>query len=288
MIHVPSSGCSDSAAMAENAVLSAILTGLSGKAVEYFRAEAGRDSAFQLTSMSQRSYSTIYFFELTGKRKVAEPRPAIAVKVYRDRSSGMESAQLQYRSLLLLWPSFRDGASFGLPKPLDYFSDMPALVMERVSGSSLQELFSKMKVMPSHQRMLASACRHTGHWLTRLHVATSLVPGKLNAEEKLVHATSNLMKLESMGFSHDLCHRSADFLKRQADRLAFSETKMALVHGDFTVDNVMVDGDRIVGLDLTRLDHNAIEHDLATFLNSLRLLRLTMPLPRALLNRCSE
>jgi tRNA A-37 threonylcarbamoyl transferase component Bud32 len=200
----------------------------------------------------------------------------------------METAELQYRALVSLWPQFGNAANFSLPQPLDYFSDLPALVMERVKGASLQQLFGKIVVMPSRRRSLVSTCERTGRWLSHLHVATSIVPGKLNVEEKLVHATANLAKLESMGFSSELCRQCADFLNRQADRVALAETKMALVHGDFTVDNVMVDGDRIVALDLTGRDHNAIEHDLATFLNSLRLLRMTMPTPRALLDRCGD
>ena len=274
--------------MTENGELSALLAKLEGKAAHYFPAEVGSDSTFELTGVSARSYSTIYFFQLAGTRKVTASRPAIAVKVFREKSQGMETAELQYRALVSLSPQFGNGANFSLPQPLDYFSDLPALVMERVRGTTLQQLFGKIIVMPSRRRNLTLACERTGRWLSQLHAVTSIVPGKLNVEEKLVHATTNLAKLGSMGFSSELRRQCADLLDWQADQLAPAESKMALVHGDFTVDNVMVDGDRIVALDLTGRDYNAIEHDLATFLNSLRLLRLTMPVPRALLNRCGE
>jgi len=276
--------------MIENAELNTIFSRLSGKAPQYFPAEADSDSSFQLSGLSQRNYSTIYFFDLTGNRSIPPFRPAIAVKIFHERTSGVETAALQYRSLASLWPRFRGGgnSNIGLPQPLDYFSDLPALVMERVRGSSLQALFSKMNILPSQRRQLTSACARTGQWLRELHRVTSVGQGRLVVEEKLAHASANLARLETMGFSPELCRRSADFLKRQADQLSIAESHLALVHGDFTVDNVMVDGDRIVALDLTGRDHNAIEHDLATFLNSLRLLRLTMPVSRALLSRCSH
>jgi hypothetical protein len=48
--------------MTENGELSTVLTKLEGKAAQYFPAEVGGDSTFQLTGVSARSYSTIYFF----------------------------------------------------------------------------------------------------------------------------------------------------------------------------------------------------------------------------------
>jgi len=274
--------------MAQNTELSAILAKLSGNGLRYFPATLGDDAAFQLTGVSQRSYSTIYFFDLMGERNILDPKPSIAVKVYRDQVLAMNTPELQYRSLTSLWPKFRDDAELGLPQPLDYFSDLPALVMERVKGNSLQALFSKINILPSHRRTLASACMRTGRWLAKLHHATSLAPGKLDVKQKLADAKDNLVKLESMGFASELCGKSVQRLDLLAGQLSVEETPMALVHGDFTVDNIVVDGERIVALDLTGRDHNAIEHDLATFLNSLRLLRLTMPLSQSLLNRCSD
>jgi Ser/Thr protein kinase RdoA (MazF antagonist) len=60
---------------------------------------------------------------------------------------------------------------------------------------------------------------------------------------------------------------------------------MSRVHGDFTIDNLLLDADRIAGLDMWAVDTNAIYHDMATFLNSLILLRLTRPMSWAVLSQ---
>ncbi len=261
---------------------------LSSKIGTYFPEVTGGTPTFQLTRVNRRTYSTICFFHLAvDTMSEAEP-PGVAVKCYRKQGGGADLANSQYSSLLSIWPVFGNGGPLSVPRPLDFFPDLPALVMERVEGEPLQKMIRKYYFSIKRRPALARACRSSGEWLRRFHHATREASGRLDVEAKQDQAMVNVLTLESQGFTAGLCRQMETFLVWRAKDVIGTDMEMALIHGDFTVDNVLLDGNKIIVLDLHGKDCNAIYHDLATFLNSLELMRLCWPLWGSFIDLCAK
>ena len=259
---------------------------ISQNIVDYFPKLKGRPHSLQLAELSRRQYSTICFFELSESDHADGPMPGIAVKIFSEDDG--ETAKWQYSALKTIWPAFADGGPLSIPRPLDYFDDLPAVVMERVDGTSLQELFGLLTWLPQRSSEVVAACHASGRWLRRFHLTTRLDPASLDAVKKLKSAQTNLAELEKRGLPETLCHEILAALRYDACKLTDIRLEKAMVHGDFTVDNVLKNQDRCFVLDITGKDHNSIYHDLATFLNSLLLIGLSSPISLPVFGRCGE
>ena len=271
----------------QNTDVDKIKARLGPKLDQYFP-ECGKNlPTLHLATVSHRSYSDLYLFRTSlngggGSR-------GLAVKVFLPASGGQDAARLQFAALNSVWPAFRTSKTMTIPQPLDYFPELSAIVTERVQGRPLQQLFKTVALMPEQKAGLARLTEQSGQWLRKFHAATSLPPGRLHLDGKLESLRANLDLLQTFGFSVDLCRQVATCLNSLAKDIRNLELGMASVHGDFTVDNVLFDGKRIITIDLGGRDRNAVYHDIATFLNSLALIGLTWPLRRrSLVERCSR
>ena len=257
---------------------------LDGNLSKYFPESGNNPPGIELAEVSHRSYSSLYLFR-TSRNGDAN---GLAVKVFLPASGGRDAARLQYAALNSVWPAFRTSTTLAIPRPLDYFPELSAIVTESVQGRSLQQIFRTMPVLPGQKTGLARLTEQAGQWLRKFHAATALPSGPLDVDNKLKSLRANLGLLEVSGFSVDLCRRLEAVLDSLAKNIRDIDLDMAAVHGDFTMDNVLFDGKRIIAIDLGGKDKNAIYHDIATFLNSLSLIGLTWPASRRLLDRSGQ
>lgn len=274
--------------MAQTAELAEIEARLSNKAGVYFPELSDSAATFYFAGVSRRSYSTVYFFQVSSNRGAGSPKQGIAVKLFSKRREDEANAKSQFAALLSAWPAFHDAEMLAIPRPLEFFTDLPALVMERVRGESLQEILKKSALLPGRRSASAAGCKRSGQWLRHFHDATWLQPGRLDVAEKLRHAQASLAGFAALGFPAELCRQISTSLETRARSLSDIDMAMATVHGDFTVDNVLLDGARITALDISGKDRNAIYHDVATFLNSLCLIRMSWPVSRSLVKNCGH
>lgn len=255
---------------------------------EYFPELSGEYLNFDFCTLKHAAYSTVYFFRAK-QQSTTGNSVGIVVKVYSNRHDWKELSKAQYAALQTAWPLFKDSQEFGLPRPLDFFSHMPALVMEEVLGKSLQKMFHPVYwISPKHFRAIVNASWGCGKWLQYFHQRTALSSLTLDLEYKQGGAMANLARLESLGIPKDLLDKIEYSLEQKAHALAGVDLPAALVHGDFTADNVLIHRDRFSAVDLWAKDQNAIYHDLATFLNSLTIIRLAVPVPAWLIRSCSQ
>jgi Ser/Thr protein kinase RdoA (MazF antagonist) len=124
--------------------------------------------------------------------------------------------------------------------------------------------------------------------LRQFHFATSAEPAPLDVYDKRRQAETNLIEFENLGFTSKLCGAIRDALDADLGKLVNLPLDKAMVHGDFSVDNVLKDGDRYIVLDISGKYRNSVYHDIATFLNSLSLIRLSSPLSIISLRRCVD
>ena len=257
------------------------------KIAEYFPELRGENLRLSFTALKRATYSTVYFFRSKSMSATQIP-VGVVVKVYSKQQNWDELSKAQYSVLRAMWPLFENSRAFGLPRPLDFFPDPPALVMEEVRGESLQRMFRSIWRFPIRFNDIVRACWGCGQWLYHFHNKTRLPPHALDLAEKRVGAHENLARLEAFDFSKELLRKVETSLTQKVLALTQVDLPKALVHGDFTVDNVLIDQKRTCVIDLTGRDQNAIYHDLATFLNSLRMLRLSLPIPTSFIRSCSK
>lgn len=106
----------------------------------------------------------------------------IAAKVYRPGKSNLEAAremaQQEYGNLREVHSIFSKKKLNGVPRPIGDFSELGAVVAEKLAGVPLQSVIMKAALLPGYadHGTLHAAARHTGEWLRKFHKATADMP----------------------------------------------------------------------------------------------------------------
>ena len=223
------------------------------------------ESQVRISKSTPRAYSDIYELEITdGKHKGRR----IVVKKTR-------SARREYDELLSAWQAFSAHSYYGVARPLDYLEDGSALVMEAVRGSSLQTIFTRCYWRAASVSSAESACQKAGKWLWLYHQTSPTTPPvSLDLDRKLSDFHRTWRDLAGVGFSEHAGEKIARRLPSMVEHLKAKLFASVRIHGDFTIDNVWLDEDRVVVLDISGARRNAPELDIGAFLNSLLLMRV--------------
>jgi hypothetical protein len=213
----------------------------------------------------RRVYSDVYRLAIGGGAREAKE---VVLKICGD-------AEIQHRAMVAAWPQFAQHQTLKIPRPLDYFPEGPAIVMEAVKGQSLQERLPFWDCLGHWSGTGETDCHRAGQWLRFYHGPGPLAEGHLEADSKVEDFESAVRKLTKAGV---VGRHGGDWVRQlrgDGETVRSRLLPIARVHGDFTIDNVLLDGPRVTGLDVWSVHTNAIYHDIASFLNSIELLRLT-------------
>jgi hypothetical protein len=253
----------------------ALLEQVRERAPAYFP-ELGPVRRLRTLAREQRRYSDVVWLRLEGDEARARD---VIVKV-------AEGAERQFDAMRRAHGGFATDGTLLVPRPLDYLPDGPAVVMERVPGTPLASLLRRALPWGRSRRSAEARCVQAGRWLARYHAATAAGgPRPLDADTKWDFLLESLASLDRAGVEPALLGRLLDALRPTAADAFARPRPVAGLHGDFTADNVLVDGERMIGIDVWGTFVNTVDHDLASFLNSLHLLRITWPLPGPTLGR---
>jgi len=219
--------------------------------------------------LSERANSRIYYVECS-----RYPFP-LAVKLClkpHQNVPDVVGARDQFRALQKAY-SKMGTQDFTVPRPIDLCHDEGMIVTEWMPGKSVTELLYSARYSPrSAPRLMIQA----GQWLRSFHEAFLLPPGILNVEERL----PVLLEMETHPASrHGTFFRAIDGLRQYAEAAAFQKLPRSWIHGDFKTDNLMVSGQRTVGMDVHVRHQNVCVYDIASFMNQLELTCLS---PRGL------
>jgi aminoglycoside phosphotransferase (APT) family kinase protein len=218
----------------------------------------------RISRKAQRAYSQIYEIQICHERHGAR---RVVVKASTN-------ARREYDELKALWEEFSVHSTCGIARPLDYFEDAPALVMEAIGGASLQTLFPRWYWRAKDVKRAESTCRLAGQWLCVYHkISTTSPVVSVDSGIKLADFQRTWEKLVTIGFSKRTGEKIFALLATMANDLAAKSFAQVRVHGDFSIDNVWLDGGKVVVLDISGTHRNVPELDISAFLNSLLLLR---------------
>jgi len=233
----------------------------------------------RVTGMCHRAYSDICRIAIGDGRR---PRREVVLKIF-------QGAEAQFRAMKAVWPYFASHPTWRIPRPLGWVEEGPALVMETASGTPLQDRLPRIAWGGPWLRAAEADCRRAGHWLRFYHdLGRTGQTAVLDVRRKWTDLEECLDQLADAGFKGRLRARLVDCLRPLAERLAHRRLPVSHVHGEFTLDNVLVDANTVTALDLGAETRNVVDHDIASFLNSLVFLRLTRPVPTAALRRLRQ
>ncbi len=196
----------------------------------------------------------------------------LAAKIYRASKCGAGGARgmakLEAGNLQQIYEIFQKRRLNGVPRPIGDFSDMGAVVSEKLTGLPLQSIIMKAALLPGYadRGILKEAARQTGAWLKSFHRATADMPepfdpsGLLNDLQKLCDNCRG----EGLddGAVHTILSGTKNILARSKKTLPASA-----VLCDFTPLNVVVTENGIGFSDFAKMKPRGNSyHDVAMFL----------------------
>ena len=153
------------------------------------------------------------------------------------------------------------------PTPLILCREHAVYAMAWASGQTATDLV----LAPTTDLELAEVLGGSaGGWLQRFHACKTL-PARQNDFATRLIFVKQLARTEARRDS--VLPRAANILVQCAENAAGVLMPASWVHGDMKSDNLLIDADRVTGLDVQMVDVNTVAYDLAPFLNHLYLLR---------------
>jgi hypothetical protein len=202
----------------------------------------------------------------------AEISERVAIKVYRSGKCGgnakgiarQENSNLQFVNQAVLARKKLDG----IPRVLGDYSELAAVVTEKIQGLPVQSIIMKAALLPgfADNGSIALVAQRAGEWLRTFHKSTADAPEPFDSTALI----ATLEKLCQSCQDEGLDQNSINLILNGA-RSALARTKKTLpssaVLCDFTPLNVVVTENAVGFCDFARMKRrgNSFE-DLATFL----------------------
>lgn len=155
---------------------------------------------------------------------------------------------------------------YQVPSPLFFDKEKGILVMNWVNGETLTERLIKFQTGSQIQSLVYSV----GNWVGMFHRVGPLEDGVFDLENKI----EVIKELQIQQLDDELITEAGEVLHKSAIMLHDHGVKCSWVHGDCKADNFIINGTITYGLDFNLKYQNAIELDIAQFLNNLELLSL--------------
>jgi hypothetical protein len=196
----------------------------------------------------------------------------LAAKVYRASKCGAQGARgmakLESGNLAQVYATFEKRRLTGVPRPIGDFTELGAVVSEKLTGLPLQSIIMKAALLPGYadRGILTEAARQTGAWLKSYHRATSDMPEPFDPTDLLAELEKLCTNCRGEGLDdaaiHTIVLGAKTILARSKKTLPSSA-----VLCDFTPLNVIITEDGIGFCDFAKMKpRGSSYHDVAMFL----------------------
>jgi hypothetical protein len=179
----------------------------------------------------------------------------------------------EYEALKLLYPRMPLIAKgCHVPRPLDFFYDLNALLTESVGNKSFREYLLKKNSKKSGVESLSDLCSTVagcGHWLGSFHEITKNGKFvKFDSSELIETFRRDFERLKRLGlFKFVLAELETTFYSLRLLNERFL-MPVAMWHYDFTPGHVFIDNNKITVIDILGLE-NAIYEDIGKWLSAM-------------------
>ena len=207
--------------------------------------------------------SKVYYAETTSC-----PFP-LAVKLCYTRNTGLPdpiSASEQFAALQALAALMPRDGPYAAPWPYKLDADSGLLAIEWVNGHTMTHYLKDFRTPVTQVKVVL---KRAGAGLRHFHATGYGAHATLDATKQHRLFASNL---SSSALRWDrVFMRACGLVERMADGIANQVFAVAVLHGDFKTDNLLLCGDRVVGLDIHAKDKGLVLWDIVPFLNRLGL-----------------
>jgi hypothetical protein len=152
--------------------------------------------------------------------------------------------------------------ALGVAQVVAFYRDVPALVWAEVEGTTLASLVEHLgRGMPGAGRLrrLEAACRNAGRWLRVLQEATPVERQQLSLQEMTDYVDIRLRRISELRPRRFGERWRAEIRRLFADAtLAPGDLRVAGIHGDYTLSNIMCGADRLVAIDVGRFGTGSV------------------------------
>jgi len=157
--------------------------------------------------------------------------------VFSDNNEGLT----EYRHLSQMWERLGPAGELRVPRPLDFYEDINALVMQRVGGERFSRVLLKecSRFAPDEAAArMADAARMCGEWLRAYHDTTADGTMAPFSGSFLADVQGKLDYFGQLGFPPGVARRVRETVERLADWGHARRIAVADRHGDYGPQNV--------------------------------------------------
>ncbi|HEX6792027.1 MAG TPA: aminoglycoside phosphotransferase family protein [Candidatus Krumholzibacteria bacterium] len=180
--------------------------------------------------------------------------------------------QAEFTNLRAMSARLESRGQLHVPRPLDYWEDVNALVTEHRPGMRFSARILSTPGWFSSRRTrhsLACTARQCGEWLRIYHDTTARGRGPALDERFMNIMRRDIARIPPRGSMHGLRPRIVAALETIQATLATATAPVSVRHGDFSPDNVHLDGDGICVFDLSHHASAPVHDDITFFLVTL-------------------
>ena len=211
----------------------------------------------------QGELSKVFYAEAEGF-----PFP-LAVKLCISHRTGQPNpadATEQFQALQTIAPLMLKDAPYAVPQPFKLDAPNGLVAIEWIDGRTLTSCIKDFRFPVDD---LLALVERAGIWLRHFHATGREIAASLDAKKQFSEFAASLAT--SSLRADRVFTRAYDQVERGVNSIATQEFSQARLHGDFKTDNLMLSGDRMIGMDIQARHKNLVLWDIVPFLNRLGL-----------------
>lgn len=224
-----------------------------------------------LSPLQSSQDSQIYEIALANEKRwiLKLHRPA-GVPLEKITQRAKRCAEREYEALSFFWREFSQRSTrLAVPKPLDYFPEHAALVVEKCPGEKLSRSlrWARWLQTTAGRRRLCQQVKACGQWLALFHHIT-----QRSADPSVIYRRierefyRNLEICEVRGLDPALAAQIAVWFERKKSGAFTGDHQIVGHHGDFGPHNVLVSPEKITVIDFEGWQEGILYEDLCYFL----------------------
>lgn len=225
------------------------------------------------TTVSLRPFDStstypLYLAEIASSRGPAQHLVVKFAPVFASYREG----QTEFTNLHAMYARLGAVGHLHVPRPLDYWEDVNALITEHRPGARFSTRILAARPWGGPQRTRVKLVRTSlqcGEWLRVYHDVTARGEGPAIDERFMATMKRDLGRMASIGALHALRGPIEDAFGAVCDTLSGRSAPVSVRHGDFSPDNVHLDGDGICVFDLSHHLPAPVYDDVTFFLVTL-------------------
>lgn len=181
----------------------------------------------------------------------------LALKIYKEGTASEQAPGLQFRALDRL-----QNAELKVPAPQAYsfLPDKRAILMEWIDAETVQNALWRWTFLPAKRRR---TIRDTGNWLRQFHKVSHIANQPLDGAKLAQKLVTQCSKYDASATNTSI-QRSIELFEKAASSVKVS-TPHALLHGDFTTRNILLQDCKPVGVDIWGARMGPVFEDAARF-----------------------